>query len=361
MTESRRAPLTFGVFRPTVLLPDDLPAGQPQFQLVLAHELAHIRRKDCLRKLLLIVCLCLYWWNPLVWIMVRLANRDMELACDEAVLRALGPACKKPYALALLDMAQRQTKPSPLCSSFAKSCAEERVRAILRFRRLPVWTGALTAALFLLAAGVLATQAQTAARVPEAPVAMQEQAETPEAPVNQPVIHIDPVITPAPAAQEPEAEAPAYVWPLEDADAAVTDAYGWTVHPLTQKESFHSGVDLEAEAGQNVLAVAAGTVLDCSYSEAYGYHVTLEHEKADITFATYEGIRIDRQALHIVEGQNCVFVKYGNLVYQKNITILFENEDYILVPSKTTTGENEVKLFDEIVVRGTDLYDGKIL
>ena len=128
----------------------------------------------------------------------------MELACDEAVLRALGPACKKPYALALLDMAQRQTKPSPLCSSFAKSCAEERVRAILRFRRLPVWTGALTAALFLLAAGVLATQAQTAARVPEAPVAMQEQAETPEAPVNQPVIHIDPVITPAPARQGPE-------------------------------------------------------------------------------------------------------------------------------------------------------------
>ena len=98
-TESRRAPLTFGIFRPTVLLPDDLQAGQVQFQLVLAHELAHIRRKDCLRKLLLAACLCLYWWNPLVWLMVRLANRDMELACDEAVLRALGPVCKKSYAL----------------------------------------------------------------------------------------------------------------------------------------------------------------------------------------------------------------------------------------------------------------------
>lgn len=85
-------------------------------------------------------------------------------------MRSARPA-KKPYALALLDMAQRQTKPSPLCSSFAKNCAEERVRAILRFRRLPVWTGALTAVLFLLAAGVLATQAQTAARVPEAPAA----------------------------------------------------------------------------------------------------------------------------------------------------------------------------------------------
>ena len=279
-TKSRRAPLTFGVFRPTVLLPDDLRAGQAQFQLVLAHELAHIRRKDCLRKLLLTVCLCLNWWNPLVWVMVRLANRDMELACDETVLRTLGPACKKSYALTLLDMAQRQAKPSPLCSGFAKSCAEERVRAILRFRRLPVWTGALAAALFFLAAGVLATQARSVPRVPEAPAAVQAQSVPPSVPVSQPVIYLDPVVNPAPAAQE-KAEAsaaPAYVWPLEDADAAVTDAYGWTVHPLTQKESFHSGVDLEAEAGQNVLAVAAGTVLDCSYSEAYGYHVTLEHE-----------------------------------------------------------------------------------
>ena len=277
VTESRRAPLTFGVFRPTVLLPDDLRAGQAQFQLVLAHELAHVRRRDCLRKLLLIACLCLYWWNPLVWGMVRLANRDMELACDEAVLRTLGPACKKSYALALLDMAQRQAKPSPLCSGFAKSCAEERVRAILRFRRLPVWTGALAAALFLLAAGVLATQAQSVSRVPEAPAVMQAQAETPAAPVTQPVIHIDPIVNPAPAVQEPETKTPAYVWPLEDADAPITGTYGWKVHPLTQKESFHNGVDLDAAAGQNVLAVATGTVLDCSYNDAYGYSVTLEH------------------------------------------------------------------------------------
>lgn len=278
-TESRRAPLTFGVFRPTVLLPDDLRAGQAQFQLVLAHELAHIRRKDCLRKLLLTVCLCLNWWNPLVWVMVRLANRDMELACDETVLRTLGPACKKSYALTLLDMAQRHAKPSPLCSGFAKSCAEERVRAILRFRRLPVWTGVLAAALFFLAAGVLATQARSVPRVPEAPTAVQAQSVPPSAPVSQPVIYLDPVVNPVPAAQE-KAEAsaaPAYIWPLEDADASITCAYGWKTHPLTKKESFHDGIDLDAEAGQNVLAVAAGTVLECSYSDACGYYMTLEH------------------------------------------------------------------------------------
>lgn len=113
------------------------------------------------------------------------------------------------------------------------------------------------------------------------------------------------------------------------------------------------GVTVDEESG------TAKVELLCDYINETV--VTLEHEKVDITFATYEGIRIDRQALHIVEGQNCVFIKYGNLVYQKNITILFENEDYILVPAKTTTGENEVKLFDEIVVRGADLYNGKIL
>lgn len=124
VSNSRRAPLTFGVFRPTVLLPEDLPVGDAQFQLVLAHELAHIRRKDCLRKLLLTVCLCLYWWNPLVWLMVWLANRDMELACDEAVLRALGPDHKKAYALTLLDMARR-TRNQRRCAVVLQKAAQK--------------------------------------------------------------------------------------------------------------------------------------------------------------------------------------------------------------------------------------------
>ena len=272
-TANRRAPLTFGVLRPTVLLPEDLETGTAQFQLVLAHELAHIRRKDCLRKALFAVCLCLYWWHPLVWLMTVLAGRDMELACDEAVLRALGSECKKAYALTLLDMAQRRPAPAPLCSAFARSRAEERIRAILQYRRVPAWAGICAAVLFTLSAGVFATQATAPIRTAQPAVREVGAVPAAQASAEPDIRYIEADIVPLAAA-----EAPKYVWPLEDADAAVTDAYGWTVHPLTQKESFHSGVDLEAEAGQNVLAVAAGTVLDCSYSEAYGYHVTLEHE-----------------------------------------------------------------------------------
>ena len=284
VSNSRRAPLTFGVFHPTVLLPEDLPVGDAQFQLVLAHELAHIRRRDCLRKLPLTVCLCLYWWNPLVWLMVWLANRDMELACDEAVLRALGPDCRKAYALTLLDMAQRNPKSAPLCSGFAKSSAEERIRAILSFKRIPAWVGIFVSVLFVLSAGIFATQAASPAAVPEPEPIVQEEVPEENVAVSIPVsepLPTAPSIMPEQEVEletQPQTEVPAYIFPLEDANAEVTNSYGWQAHPVTKQKSLHSGVDLAADYGANVLAVADGTVLDCSYDAAYGYVLTLEHE-----------------------------------------------------------------------------------
>lgn len=290
VSNSRRAPLTFGVFRPTVLLPEDLPVGDAQFRLVLAHELAHIRRRDCLRKLLLTVCLCLYWWNPLVWLMVWLANRDMELACDEAVLRALGPDCRKAYALTLLDMAQRNPKSAPLCSGFAKSSAEERICAILSFKRIPAWVGICVAVLFVLTASVFTTQAVSPAAVPEPEPAVQEEIPEENVAVSVSESELLPATPPIMPEQEaesetqPQPEVPAYIFPLEDANAEVTNPYGWQEHPVTKQKSLHSGVDLAADYGTNVLAVADGTVLDCSYDAAYGYILTLAHKDGVQTF-----------------------------------------------------------------------------
>lgn len=314
VSSSRRAPLTFGVFRPTVLLPEDLPVGDAQFQLILAHELAHIRRKDCLRKLLLTVCLCLYWWNPLVWLMVWLANRDMELACDEAVLRALGPDCRKAYALTLLDMAQRNPKSAPLCSGFAKSSAEERIRAILSFKRIPAWVGICVAILFVLTASVFTTQAVSPSAIPEMEPAVQEEVPEENAAVSVPVSESLPTTPPIMPEQEAESEIEsetqtrsevrAYIFPLEDTSVEVTNPYGWQEHPVTKQKSLHSGVDLAADYGTNVLAVADGTVLDCSYDAAFGYILTLEHENG-----------VQTQYAHLSE----FLVKAGDAVRQGQI------------------------------------------
>ena len=314
VSSSRRAPLTFGVFRPTVLLPEDLPVGDAQFQLVLAHELAHIRRKDCLRKLLLTVCLCLYWWNPLVWMMVWLANRDMELACDEAVLRALGPDCRKAYALTLLDMAQRSPKSAPLCSGFAKSSAEERIRAILSFKRIPAWVGICVSVLFVLTASVFTTQAASPAAVPEPEPAVQEEIPEENVAVSVSESELLPATPPIMPEQEAESEIEletqtrsevrAYIFPLEDTSVEVTNPYGWQEHPVTKQKSLHSGVDLAADYGTNVLAVADGTVLDCSYDAAFGYILTLEH-----------GNGVQTQYAHLSE----FLVEFGDVVRQGQI------------------------------------------
>lgn len=85
-------------------------------------------------------------------------------------------------------------------------------------------------------------------------------------------------------------------------------------------------------------------------------------ETAQIDIKTYEGIRIDKQALHIVDGVRGVYVKYGNLQRFLKITILYEDDQYILVPANGAIGtDNEVRLYDEVIVQGTNLQDGKLL
>lgn len=85
-------------------------------------------------------------------------------------------------------------------------------------------------------------------------------------------------------------------------------------------------------------------------------------ETAQIDIKTYEGIRISKEALHIVGGNRGVYVKYGNLQRFLKITILYEDENYILIPANGAIGtDNEVRLYDEVIVQGTNLQDGKLL
>ena len=85
------APLTFGVFRPVILVPKTVDWDNlDTLKYVLTHEYVHIRRFDAVTKLVLTFALCVHWFNPAVWIMYVLTNRDIELSCDEAVIREFG-------------------------------------------------------------------------------------------------------------------------------------------------------------------------------------------------------------------------------------------------------------------------------
>ena len=101
-------------------------------------------------------------------------------------------------------------------------------------------------------------------------------------------------------------------------------------------------------------------VLSCEY---VGSDVlSLASATARIDFESFKGVRVSTKALNIVNGEKGVYVKYGNLARFRKITVLYQDDEYILVPEGGKVGtDNEVRLFDEVIVEGTDLYDGKIL
>ena len=154
------APLTYGVFRPVILLPMSTEwENTKALQYVLAHEYVHIRRFDSITKLVLIAVLCVHWFNPLVWAMYILANRDIELSCDEAVVRLFGENTRAAYARTLISMEETRSGLTPLCNNFNKNAIEERITAIMKMKKTSMFSLVLAVALIVGVTTVFATSA----------------------------------------------------------------------------------------------------------------------------------------------------------------------------------------------------------
>ena len=138
------SPLTYGIFFPVILLPKQSDwADKESMKLILEHEAAHIRHLDALKKLCLTIsCVC-HWFNPLVWLMAALACRDMELACDEAVVRAVGGENRKLYADLLVELEAKRAGINLLTSGFGQSLIRERIFHIMKKKEKASLTGIL--------------------------------------------------------------------------------------------------------------------------------------------------------------------------------------------------------------------------
>lgn len=156
------SPLTFGVLRPVILMPKKTDwTDETALRYVLEHEFVHIQRFDVLSKLLLIAAICVHWFNPLVWVMYVLANRDLELSCDETVLRRFGGDVRAAYARVLIRMEAARGGFAPLCNHFGKNAIEERITAIMKTKRITIVSLGLAA---LLVAGTVTVFATSAKR-----------------------------------------------------------------------------------------------------------------------------------------------------------------------------------------------------
>lgn len=129
-------PLTYGVFRPVILMSGKTDwENKRQLQYILLHEYVHICRYDIVIKLLSALALCVHWFNPMVWVMYILFNRDIELACDECVIRKFGENSKSEYALTLISMEEKKSGLMPICNNFSKNAIEERITAVMKIKK----------------------------------------------------------------------------------------------------------------------------------------------------------------------------------------------------------------------------------
>ena len=132
-------PLACGLLNPCIYLPTQMDfQNTTLLRHVLVHEATHIRRRDNWMKCILLIVLCLNWYNPLVWLMAVCLVSDLEAACDAAVLRILGGEERKDYASSLLAMALTGRRTTLLYSAFSKTEVEKRVKNILRYRKATV-------------------------------------------------------------------------------------------------------------------------------------------------------------------------------------------------------------------------------
>ncbi|MDE6745960.1 MAG: M56 family metallopeptidase, partial [Oscillospiraceae bacterium] len=128
-------PLTYSIFAPVIILPKSMELTDEGVRNVLCHELAHIKRFDAFFKTVIAVCAAVHWFNPMAWVMFALANRDIELACDETALRR-GKAAPEDYAMSLISVEESRCIPRfPLAGSFAGGKLEERVKGIMTKRK----------------------------------------------------------------------------------------------------------------------------------------------------------------------------------------------------------------------------------
>lgn len=131
------SPFVLGLFRPRICLPFSLENGERE--LVLAHERAHITAGDHIIKPLGWLLLAAHWYNPLVWLAYALFCRDIELACDERVVRGLSLSDRADYSQALLDLSRPRGGVRACPLAFGESSVKGRVKSVLSYKKPAFW------------------------------------------------------------------------------------------------------------------------------------------------------------------------------------------------------------------------------
>lgn len=152
LSEETDTPCVVGIIKPRIIIPEEMKVNE----YVIAHEKAHIKNRDNLWRIVAILVAIVHWFNPLVWIFLKLFFDDMEKACDERVLKAVGEEKRKEYALALIDVAAQK---NVFASAINGGNVQSRIENIMSYKKLTVFATLVFGGFCMIVAYVLLTNA----------------------------------------------------------------------------------------------------------------------------------------------------------------------------------------------------------
>ena len=168
------SPFVLGVLKPKIYLPSALCEAERGY--IIAHEQQHIRRLDHIIKLIAYVALALHWFNPLVWVSYYLFCKDMEMSCDESVIRKLGGDIRADYSASLLNLATGRRILSVTPLAFGEGDPKGRIKNLAKWKKPLPWVIAVSVLICLTAAGCLMTDQPAKSTQPPTELEMVKEA-----------------------------------------------------------------------------------------------------------------------------------------------------------------------------------------
>ena len=160
-SENVTSPFVFGIVKPRIYLPFDMNAAD--MENVIAHERAHIRRKDHILKPFGFLLLAIHWFNPLIWLGYEFFCKDIELACDEKVVKDFTAEQRADYSQALLFCSANKKMPAACPLAFGEVGVKTRVKSVLNYKKPGFWVSIAAIIVILVAAVCFLTAPKTSA------------------------------------------------------------------------------------------------------------------------------------------------------------------------------------------------------
>jgi murein DD-endopeptidase MepM/ murein hydrolase activator NlpD len=285
-------PVVLGCFKPVILIPESaVDWSAERCRVVLLHELSHIKRYDNLRQSIAALVAIVYWFNPLVWISLRLLRTNRELACDEQVLETgILPSTYAAHLLAIIRNSRSAHSKLKTVSAMASTNIEQRMVNILtkNDRRKPLakhkFLGLIIIALLTVVLcsstsliGLVTANDQDSGFIENPQISMQgDQLEL--------IIHDT-------ALKGSVLELPT-LWPEKGVKNMVVAPFGVRFHPILKENRQHIGIDIRSPQGTPIVATADGEVIMAEFSGGYGNYIAIKHKYLISTYSHLSKILI---------------------------------------------------------------------